>query len=280
MAMTSRSSARSSHSSETGPPARAEDEVDEHLAVPDLVQPVLGRRVGLHARAGECIPRALGVLRLDEEVDVVVGLGAPARPRREPAAECERNALVPEDGCHPLQRGDEAGHRPFGGHGRRCALATSELIASTRVSITSLRAILVLLGVVLLMLPEAAAGATSAHFRSPSGNINCRMERAFVDCLVHAETWSRHAKRPLRCDVDWFPAELSLSARRVTVGSCRGDVGPECLRDLPCRVLGYGRSITVGRFRCASARTGVTCRRTDGRRVGFRIAREGYRIFR
>jgi hypothetical protein len=32
--------------------------------------------------------------------------------------------------------------------------------------------------------------------------------------------------------------------------------------------------------RCASARSGVTCRRRDGRRVGFRIAREGYTLYR
>ena len=144
---------------------------------------------------------------------------------------------------------------------------------------TSLRAILALLGVVLFMLPEAAAGTTGAHFRSPSGNINCRMERAFVDCLVRADTWPRHAMRPPGCDVDWVPAELSLSARRVTVGSCRGDVGPECLRDLPCRGLGlraldHRRPLPLHLHAHRRHAAGPT----DG--VGFRIAREGYRIFR
>ena len=132
----------------------------------------------------------------------------------------------------------------------------------------------------ILFLSDAAAGATSAHFRSPSGNIQCRMEATFVDCLAQKNTWPHLPKRPARCDVDWFPAELALSRRGVSVGSCRGDVGPSCGPGLSCRVLGYGRSVIVGRFRCASTRRGVTCRRTDGRRIGFRIAREGYRIFR
>lgn len=143
-----------------------------------------------------------------------------------------------------------------------------------------MRATLLALALASLVLAAGAAAATSAHFRSPSGNINCRMELRFVDCLVRANAWERRPQRPASCDVDWFPAQLGLSGRRVTVGSCRGDVGPSCGPGLPCTVLRYGRSLRVGRFRCSSARNGVTCRRTDGRRVGFRIAREGYRIFR
>ena len=143
-----------------------------------------------------------------------------------------------------------------------------------------MRATLLVLPLLLFVLPGAAAAATSAHFRSPSGNINCRMEPSFVDCLVRANTWPHRPRRPASCDVDWFPAELVLSGRRVRVGSCRGDVGPSCGPGLPCSVLRYGRSVTVGRFRCLSARSAVTCRRTDGRRVGFRISREGYRVFR
>jgi len=40
------------------------------------------------------------------------------------------------------------------------------------------------------------------------------------------------------------------------------------------------RSVTVGRIRCVSATAGVTCRRTDGRRVGFTVSREAYRVYR
>jgi hypothetical protein len=44
--------------------------------------------------------------------------------------------------------------------------------------------------------------------------------------------------------------------------------------------LAYGRALTLGSVRCVSATNGVTCRRLDGRRVGFRVAREGYTLYR
>jgi hypothetical protein len=104
----------------------------------------------------------------------------------------------------------------------------------------------------------------------------------YVDCLVKTDTWPTHPPKPANCDVDWAPAELSMSGQRVSVGSCRGDIGPLCGPSAPdsCTVLRYGASVTVGRVRCSSAASGVTCRRTDGRHVGFRIAREGYKIYR
>jgi hypothetical protein len=47
-----------------------------------------------------------------------------------------------------------------------------------------------------------------------------------------------------------------------------------------CTTLGYGRSVDLGPIRCTSATIGVTCRYRTAPRVGFRIAREGYVIFR
>ena len=57
-----------------------EDQVHEHVAVPGLEQPALGRALGAHARGLEQLERALRVLRLDHDVEVVVGFGAAARP--------------------------------------------------------------------------------------------------------------------------------------------------------------------------------------------------------
>jgi hypothetical protein len=51
-----------------------------------------------------CLLRALRVLRLHEEVDVVLGLRAAARPHREPAAERERNLGVAQRAGGLLQR--------------------------------------------------------------------------------------------------------------------------------------------------------------------------------
>jgi hypothetical protein len=49
---------------------------------------------------------------------------------------------------------------------------------------------------------------------------------------------------------------------------------------LGCRVLRYGQSVARGQIRCTSTMAGVTCRRRDGRRVGFLIARERYVLYR
>ena len=132
-----------------------------------------------------------------------------------------------------------------------------------------------------------ASGAHAApqrlvHFQSPSGNINCILDATYADCLVRRQVWRNLPARPASCDLDWVPSEISLSGRKIFVGACRGDVGPLCLPrgGLRCTTLAYGRSVVVGGIRCVSAVNGVTCRRRDGRRIGFRVAREGYTLFR
>jgi hypothetical protein len=137
----------------------------------------------------------------------------------------------------------------------------------------------------------AAAGPVlvrNAHFKSPTGNINCRLDdrsgSRFVDCLVAKNEWPTRPAKPSACDVDFFPAEIQLGANgHMTLGSCRGDIGPMCIPRSPesCSGLPYGRSITSPSFRCTSATNGITCIvRHRSRRIGFRIAREGYVLFR
>ncbi len=135
-----------------------------------------------------------------------------------------------------------------------------------------------------LLLAGAAAPSVPAqsivHFRSPSGNIDCVMFGAGAECVSRSTRGCTLRARPASCDLDWVPNSLGVSGTRVFVGACRGDVGPLCYAGSGCRTLAYGRSISLGKVRCASARNGVTCRRVDGRRIGFRIAREGYRLYR
>ena len=113
-----------------------------------------------------------------------------------------------------------------------------------------------------------------------------------VACLLLHNKWKKLPPRPARCDLDWSPTDMSLflnsRTRRwsVSVGGCRGDVGPLCYPQDPCVVLRYGASITAsvkGRgIRCTSRATGVTCTRF-GRGAGargFRIARQGYAVLR
>jgi hypothetical protein len=128
----------------------------------------------------------------------------------------------------------------------------------------------------------APAGATTrlVHFQSPSGNLNCiaGTSPVFVDCLAKHATWPHVRAKPAGCDLDWVAHELSLGSRRVIVGACRGDIGPLCVHN--CTTLAYGRSVGVGPIRCRSALNGITCRYVTGRLAGFRIAREGYVIWR
>jgi Family of unknown function (DUF6636) len=133
-----------------------------------------------------------------------------------------------------------------------------------------------------------AVAGSLVHFQTPSGNINCigggasQGLPAFVSCLVRKNSWPRLRPKPARCDLDWDPATIELSRRRVSVGSCRGDIGPLCtkLSSDRCTTLAYGRSVDMGPIRCTSSTAGVTCRHRAAPRVGFRIAREGYTLFR
>ncbi|MGE5272725.1 MAG: DUF6636 domain-containing protein [Verrucomicrobiota bacterium] len=147
-----------------------------------------------------------------------------------------------------------------------------------------------MIAAVLALALAAQSGATLpklVHFRSPSGNINCIGQAAtpgspaFVECLVKTATWPVTRPKPARCDLDWDPRTIGLANRRVSVGSCRGDIGPLCIDPAdPCSTLRYGRSVEIGPIRCTSATTGVTCRYRTAPRVGFRIARERYLLYR
>ncbi len=138
-----------------------------------------------------------------------------------------------------------------------------------------------------LVAHAAPAQSKLVHFQSPSGNINCigaaaePASPAFVDCLVRRNTWPKLRPKPASCDLDWAPATLSVSRRHTYVGACRGDIGPLCLYSNDrCSTLRYGRHVDIGPIRCSSATNGVTCRYRTGKRVGFRIAREGYTLYR
>jgi hypothetical protein len=145
-----------------------------------------------------------------------------------------------------------------------------------------MRRAIVIAVLALAMWGAAAAGADPVvtHFKSPTGNINCIGGTApvYVECLVRQATWPRTPPRPAGCDLDWEPYNLGLNGRHPVLGACRGDVGPRCFHD--CTTLRYGHSVNIGPIRCRSAEIGVTCRYVRGTHAGFRIAREGYIIWR
>lgn len=150
---------------------------------------------------------------------------------------------------------------------------------------------------VLALVPLGAAEAVTTegragkivHFTSPSGNIDCFLSSdksfgRFANCFVQEDRWKSHKPRPASCDLDWEPAEVTLSRNgKVNVGACRGDVGALCTPGADglqgCSTLRYGATVTAGKIRCASTRKGITCRTTDGARHGFRVSSSGLRLF-
>lgn len=143
----------------------------------------------------------------------------------------------------------------------------------------------------------AQAQLVSTHFTSPSGNIDCQMFRfdkplgadvtVSAECTVDNATWKNPPKKPADCDLDFDPFEIGLSSdtvgskakTTVTVGGCRGDIGPTCSTG-DCYTLNYGDSRTVGNVTCTSRRTGITCVSITGKRKGFVAARAKYTIIR
>jgi uncharacterized protein DUF6636 len=130
----------------------------------------------------------------------------------------------------------------------------------------------------------AIPGRTQVHFKSPSGNINCYVfatQGGVADCVVRTATWPSMPPKPVSCTLDWAPTEVQLVGAHVTLGGCRGDVGPRCYTGGDrCVVLEYGDAITTGRVRCVSSASGIACRRTVGSRPGFLIARERVLVYR
>jgi hypothetical protein len=144
---------------------------------------------------------------------------------------------------------------------------------------TAIRCVLWITVATLACLASAGvASAASVHFESPSGNINCYVystPSSFAECLVRSGSWPHLPPKPRSCTLDWAPYSVGLTGQRVSLGACRGDVGPLCgAGSGRCTVLAYGTSVTVGTVRCSSATTGVTCRSTIGAHHGFRIARQ------
>lgn len=161
----------------------------------------------------------------------------------------------------------------------------SDLRGRLAIVIRPARILVPLVVIVVLALP-ALASAAFIPFTSPSRNIDCLgttdAGQVGVSCVVQKASWPRYPPKPASCDVDWARSEISLYNGRVRVGACRGDVGPICVpgQSPGCRVLPYGASIALRAIRCTSRTNGITCRTRRGDGVGFRISREGYRIFR
>jgi hypothetical protein len=134
------------------------------------------------------------------------------------------------------------------------------------------------------LVAPSVANADFMHFTTPSRTIDCvaAFDSTSVDCVVQRASWPRVPPRPPDCDLDWVGTQISLSRGRVSLGSCRGDVGPQCFpQSGDCPALPYGTSLTLpSKVRCTSRRSALTCRARKGAGAGFTVSRQGYRIHR
>ena len=136
-----------------------------------------------------------------------------------------------------------------------------------------MRAVLV---AVLALALAAPAEAVVVQFRTPSSNIGCvfSTEATLGGGYIRCDILSGLKPKPPRrgCDLDQTGYELSPRGRATIV--CAGDTalsngGP---------TLAYGKSKTVGRFKCTSKTSGMTCKnKRNGH--GFFISKQKYRLF-
>jgi hypothetical protein len=61
---------------------------------------------------------------------------------------------------------------------------------------------------------DLAAPASAAHFKRPTGNIQCRLDSQGVTCLLQKNSWRQLPPKPAGCDLDWAATDMSLYVNR------------------------------------------------------------------
>lgn len=126
-----------------------------------------------------------------------------------------------------------------------------------------------------LLTATALVGVSAfAEFQSPSGNITCKDFGTEVGCYISDSTAKKPAQpKPADCDLDW--------GNMFYVGKT-GKASLECHGDMPvdtrnATTLTYGKTIKGNGWQCTSAKTGMTCKNSQGR--GFTLSRAKQKLF-
>jgi hypothetical protein len=133
--------------------------------------------------------------------------------------------------------------------------------------------LLVALALVALTGLAAGASAASAYtgFVSPSHNIGCVISSQSVRCDIRDHSWPTPPK-PKSCELDYgggVAVDRGGKAQFLCAGDTTLEAGP---------VLGYGSSVSRGRFRCSSQESGMRCvNQRNGH--GFFLAKQSYALF-
>jgi hypothetical protein len=126
------------------------------------------------------------------------------------------------------------------------------------------------LGLALIALTGAllasSATASAAFFQSPSKNIGCYIAKGGARCDIRERDWEPPPP-PASCELDYGQG-LGVDRKGRGAFVCAGDT----VLNPSARLLGYGKSIERGRFRCTSKRSGVKCvNERNGH--GFKLSR-------
>jgi hypothetical protein len=117
--------------------------------------------------------------------------------------------------------------------------------------------------------PDAATDLVG--FTSPSGNVGCIIDSAYVRCDVSERDWTP-PPRPADCEFDYGQG-ISPSVGEKAAFVCGGDTALG-----GGKPLDHGQSVSVGLMQCDSTESGITCRDTKTGH-GFTIAREACQVF-
>jgi hypothetical protein len=148
---------------------------------------------------------------------------------------------------------------------------------TTGIALRSLVAVALLGAVVTCTSPAAAAGFV--FFQTPSKNIGCAYLPAIsrggvptLRCEIRSglKPLPRH---PHPCGEGVFGQAVTMTRRGRAQAICISDT----IRTPSARVLGYGHSIRVGGFTCASRRTGLRCTNAAGH--GWFLSRQHSLLF-
>lgn len=115
--------------------------------------------------------------------------------------------------------------------------------------------------------------AVASQFQSPSGNIICATKANGVFCYIAQKSSAKPVMpRPKDCHLDWG---------QLFYVNGTGKAGLICHGDYPfsgqAKTLAYGKTIKGNGWRCTSAKTGMTCKNSQGH--GFMLSRGKQVIF-
>ncbi|WP_051265792.1 hypothetical protein [Nakamurella lactea] len=124
--------------------------------------------------------------------------------------------------------------------------------------------------------PDDFADHAIHNFKSPSGNLYCEMTDT-VRCVIFSYDFTvpTPTDAPSLCPAASARAvnQLMIDAAGRAGTACNGDPG-----EVHPKILPYGRSLTIGQFRCSSATTGVDCRSTRTGH-GFTLAKAAVDVY-